>query len=102
MKKIFSSPDIVTITRLQDLLESNHIACIIKNLDLMNVMVALLPNDCQLELWILDDTKYQDAQTLISNNRNAPINGKPWQCPRCGEWIEAQFTDCWKCATIGN
>ena len=24
---------------------------------------------------------------------------KPWQCPSCGEKIEAQFTQCWKCDT---
>jgi DNA-directed RNA polymerase subunit RPC12/RpoP len=24
---------------------------------------------------------------------------KPWQCPSCGEKIEAQFTQCWKCGT---
>ncbi|MHC4331384.1 MAG: DUF7577 domain-containing protein, partial [Planctomycetota bacterium] len=21
----------------------------------------------------------------------------PWTCPNCGEEVEAQFTNCWKC-----
>lgn len=26
-------------------------------------------------------------------------SGGPWRCPECGEEIDAQFTDCWKCGT---
>ena len=98
MKKVFSSQDITYITSLQNLLESNHIPCLIKNLYLTGAMGGLPPNECWLELWIFDDTKYHDAQTLITNFQTAPVNAKPWQCPKCGEWIEGQFTDCWKCA----
>lgn len=25
--------------------------------------------------------------------------GPEWRCPRCGELLEAQFTDCWNCGT---
>ncbi|MGH7830408.1 MAG: DUF7577 domain-containing protein, partial [Candidatus Binatia bacterium] len=24
---------------------------------------------------------------------------EPWQCRKCGEVIEGQFTDCWNCGS---
>ena len=32
----------------------------------------------------------------IAENAEAPA----WVCPNCGETIEAQFGQCWKCATL--
>jgi hypothetical protein len=30
-----------------------------------------------------------------------PPRADDWICPRCGETIEGQFTECWKCAAGG-
>lgn len=52
-------------------------------------------------LWINDAARAGEAQHLIAEF----LNGTParrhqheqWRCPRCGEHLEGQFTDCWNC-----
>lgn len=41
----------------------------------------------------------QQARELIDQREHGPAPDKPpWTCPRCGETIDGQFTDCWNCA----
>ncbi len=52
-------------------------------------------------VWILDDTLAAHADRLIIDflrggaaRRHAH---ERWTCAQCGENLEGQFTDCWKC-----
>jgi hypothetical protein len=36
-------------------------------------------------------------QMESARNRHDASRGERWECPRCGERLEAQFTDCWNC-----
>jgi hypothetical protein len=41
-----------------------------------------------------------DAGALVDRYRRGEIalpQPAPWKCPRCGETIEGQFTQCWSC-----
>jgi DNA-directed RNA polymerase subunit RPC12/RpoP len=38
-------------------------------------------------------------QLLEASMAKSETLDKPWQCQGCGEKIEAQFTQCWKCGT---
>ncbi len=33
------------------------------------------------------------------NQESALGNTESWRCTRCGETLEAQFTECWQCGT---
>ena len=47
-----------------------------------------------------EDLQFEKAQELVQaylEDQSLPRH--EWRCPRCGETIEGQFTDCWSCGT---
>ncbi len=54
-------------------------------------------------VWVLDDSAVPRARELVAEyvQRQQPgtPHGRPWKCPKCGEQLEPQFTDCWQCGT---
>jgi hypothetical protein len=48
--------------------------------------------------------KELDAITKRPAPKNEPpqVVGKPWKCPKCGEEIDPQFAQCWKCGAIAE
>jgi predicted RNA-binding Zn-ribbon protein involved in translation (DUF1610 family) len=38
------------------------------------------------------------ARGLIDEALRPAPDAAAWQCPACGERIEAQFAQCWRCA----
>jgi hypothetical protein len=52
-----------------------------------------------LETWpqlFVDDADEQVALRALARAAAAP-SGAPWTCDRCGEVLEPQFTQCWRC-----
>ncbi len=52
-------------------------------------------------VWVLDDKLAAEADRLIieflRGTAARRYANQRWACPRCGEILEGQFTDCWKC-----
>ncbi len=49
-------------------------------------------------LWVVDDDEYERAvKVMRTEEAIAEDNPTPWRCPDCGEKIDGQFTECWKC-----
>jgi len=53
------------------------------------------------ELWIADEEDEPRAREIaeryLANKAPGAEKRPPWKCPRCGEMIEGQFTECWNC-----
>lgn len=101
MKKIFSSPIVGEIPRLRNMLESAGIVCISRN----EISAGLSPevplSESTPELWIQDDDRLAEALQIKANfQSSATATGDDWQCQKCGEISEAQFTSCWKCDAL--
>lgn len=101
MKKIFSSPIVGEIPQLRNMLESAGIACILRN----EVSAGLSPEvpmaESTPELWIQDDNRLAEALQIKDDFQSSvPAVGNDWQCQKCGEISEAQFTSCWKCGAL--
>ncbi|MDX1900810.1 MAG: DUF2007 domain-containing protein [Gammaproteobacteria bacterium] len=94
MKKIIASQDITLMNIYKQLLEDNNIAATIKNYYLTSGIGDLPPNECVPELWILDDHQFEQAKALLKPEKNTA-----WQCD-CGENIEGEFAQCWKCGKV--
>lgn len=98
MKIIFSSTNLGIIANLKNTLENQGIMTVIKNYYLAGAMGEVPPGECWPELWVIDDTQYEAALALIKEIQcTSHQTGTPWQCTSCGEQLEAQFTQCWKC-----
>ena len=92
-------PDHPEPTMLQAALESQGIACRILRTKLEGVSDRLMDSPTQTEIWILDESKTEQARQLVREALGPPKESGPWRCPRCREDVEGQFSECWNCGT---
>jgi hypothetical protein len=97
MKRVYSGKDPLMIGHLRNVLETFGIRCITKKFDLACAAGELPPIECWPELWV-EDRDRAEAEAILKKTL-APLKyvKKPWKCDACGEEIEGQFTECWKC-----
>ena len=58
------------------------------------------PHEAWLELWIIDDRRLVEAQQILETAQEEAVSEQEtWECPKCGEELEGQFDQCWKCGT---
>jgi hypothetical protein len=97
MKKLTTSPSLVTINHYKNLLESEGIACRIKNEHLGSIVGEMPFVEVWPELWVINDLDVDRARQLIDEDITAESPGVTWKCKRCGEENEGQFGACWNC-----
>jgi Putative prokaryotic signal transducing protein len=101
VKKIYSSPIFGEIPRLRNMLESAGIACILRNEISSGLSPEIPVSESTPELWIEDDQRLTEALQIKADFQSPETAvGNDWQCQKCGEISEAQFTSCWKCGAI--
>ena len=100
MKIIFSSPNLVEVEQLKELLEEAGIECGINNEASSKLAGGIPMSETFPELWIEDDSRLAEALQIKKDWQSSPpVVGTAWTCPKCGEKLEPQFTSCWKCGT---
>jgi hypothetical protein len=95
VRRVYSSFDLVAVHHARNLLESEGIRAEVRNERLASAMGELPPAECQAEVWVMDEGDAQRAERLLREGR--PVTGAAWNCPACGERLEPQFTQCWRC-----
>ena len=98
MKKLTSSESLVMINHWKNILESEGIACELRNEHLGSVLGEVPFFEVWPQLWIVNDLDYDRAQQLISDDVLVESPSEGWQCRYCGETNEGQFGACWNCA----
>jgi hypothetical protein len=100
MKKVHSAQDPLMLAHFKVVLEANGIDCFFRNVHLTAGMGELPPIECWPELWVWDDEKYARAKAILTRALT-PLKSvkKSWECGRCGEVIEGQFSQCWNCGS---
>lgn len=100
MKIIFSSPNLVEVSELKDMLDAAGIECGINNEASSKLTGGIPMSETMPELWIEDDSRLAEAMQIKQDwlSPKTPT-APPWICPKCGEKLEPQFTSCWKCGT---
>ena len=101
MKRVYSAQNTLMVDHLKHVLDAEGIDCVVRNRYLTGAAGRLPPNECWMELWVLDDAQLPVAQRAIEKAFQAedtPIR-EMWTCPQCGEKLEPQFEACWKCST---
>ena len=95
MRRVFSSFDLIAVHHARNLLEAEGIGAVVRNERLGSAMGELPPAECQAEVWVMEDADAQRAERLLREGR--PATGPAWTCPACGERLEPQFAQCWRC-----
>ena len=98
MRKVYSSDNGAIVGHIRQVLEDQAIPCIVRN-DFLSGGAGELPvNETWPEIWVIDDRDFDRASALVHTIvATAQESEPPWRCASCGEQMEGQFTDCWRC-----
>ena len=105
MKKVYSARDEVDAHLVQGLLEQQGIESTVQSEGLTGIIGTVQASDESLpSLWVRDEDEARANEALAAIKQGAKPSpdapqAAPWKCPKCGEEIEAQFTECWNCGT---
>jgi hypothetical protein len=99
LRKVHTAESILEIAHLRNVLETDGIACVIRNDRLAGALGEIPFVECWPELWVVENAYLLRARELIAAAQAAgPIRSDAWICERCGEHQDAQFDECWRCA----
>ncbi len=99
MRKVHTAESMLEIAHLRNVLESAGIPCIVRNDRLAGALGEIPFVECWPELWVREPGQALRARGLIDEALRPSTCEDPWQCPSCGERIDAQFAQCWRCAS---
>ena len=102
MKKVYSAIDPTHAQLMLGILEDNGIPGVIQGEQafyLRGEVPVVYPS-----IWV-DDAQMEAARALcevFDKRKLTPETRPSWTCPDCGEVIDGEFTECWKCADKGS
>jgi DNA-directed RNA polymerase subunit RPC12/RpoP len=86
---------------LRSLLAQEGIEAVVLNQTPASASVDVASFATWPELWIANEEDEPAARAIVERylaDKAPRAEKRPaWKCPRCGEMIEVQFTDCWRC-----
>lgn len=100
MKSIYTTPDVLMLGHLRNLLANEEIDCEVRTPFLAAAQGELPVLDCWSELRIRNDADLERALGVL-RKALAPVSEAraSWTCAGCGEAIEDQFESCWQCGS---
>ena len=100
MKTVYSSPHLFLVNHYRNIVESYGIPCEVKNSFLSGAAGELPPTEVWPALSVTDERDYNRAKQIVDEELHRLSNtNQHWTCAHCGEILEEQFTDCWKCGS---
>lgn len=87
---------------LRNVLESAGIACEVRNDRLAGVMGEIPFVECWPQLWVRHAGDVLRARALIEDALRPATDAEAWTCTGCGERLEPQFAQCWRCAATAE
>jgi len=98
MKKVYEDLAFTNVGLFESILNQHGIKTVVRNAGASGAMGEVPFTEVYPELWVVNDDDYEKARGIIEDYREGPPGeGTAWKCPKCGESIEKEFTDCWNC-----
>lgn len=99
MKLIYSHQNSMMVGLIKSKLESEGLEVILKNDMISGGAGELAPMDLWPELWLIHESDYKKATTIISSMASDEKT-EQWHCSLCGENNDISFEICWRCQSI--
>lgn len=97
MKRVYTAETLVQVVHMQNLLTANGIETELRNARLAGALGEIPFLETWPQIWV-DDQLFDWASQVIEASSREPVEPRTcWDCPACGERIEGQFTECWRC-----
>lgn len=101
MKQVYIARDLIEAQSVKNRLDADGIESVVQG-DRLSAAWGAIPiaPDTSPSVWVVRDDEFDMAIECIEQmTQHSPIPpAAGWKCERCGEMIDAQFTECWKCA----
>ena len=108
MKHVYTGRDEMDAHFVRGLLEQQGIQAVVQGEALGTAMSGLpLSNESTPSVWVEEVDAQRAAAIVEEYTSRDKANANPesgderrslWICPNCGEKVEDQFTQCWKCS----
>lgn len=100
MKQVFVARNPTEAHFVKGVLETRGIAAEVRGEALWGTQGDLIPDNLPT-VWVLDDRQAPEAVRILeeysSSTSVTGLAAHGWRCPGCGEQLEPQFSECWKC-----
>ncbi len=93
MKRVFRAATLLQVAHARNVLITAGIHCELRN----QYLAGALGDLPMMETWPQLDERY--ALSALARAAAAPV-GSSWTCSGCGEELEPQFTQCWRCGAV--
>lgn len=94
MRRLVQAPNLAIGALWVDMLRQGGITASLQRQFLSSAAGELPPDQCLPEVWISDDTRFDEARRLLDRILSVPQ--RRWHCA-CGELVEGGFESCWSC-----
>lgn len=98
MKRVFRAASLLQVAHARNVLVSAGIECEVRNQYLAGAIGELPMMETWPQLYV-DDGDERYALSALARAAAAPA-GSSWTCSGCGEELEPQFTQCWRCGAV--
>jgi hypothetical protein len=95
MKRVYRAATLLQVAHARNVLITAGIQCELRNQYLAGALGDLPMMETWPQLYV-DDADERFALSALAR-ANAVPSGLPWTCAECGEQLEPQFTQCWRC-----
>lgn len=101
MKQVYTAANLVEAELVRGLLEVRGIRATVRG-DALFSLRGYVPMtvDTLPTVWV-EEGELRRGREIVedyqSNGASCRAGARSWVCPRCREWLEPQFTSCWRC-----
>src|SRR5690606_17888944 len=96
--RVYTAADAGDAHLVRDLLAAEGVRAVIQgeNLSMARGEIPLGPTTAP-SVWVREGDVPQARALIEAFERPTPSQRPAWTCPNCGERIEGQFSECWRC-----
>jgi hypothetical protein len=103
MMKVYGARDLAEAQFVKGLLEAEQISAVVQSGPLQALLgeIPVTPESLP-SVWINEADVERARPILQEFEKGGPAAVSPqpsWTCPKCGEVLEGQFSQCWNCGT---
>jgi hypothetical protein len=100
MKRVYAADSLVQVVHVRNVLQAEGIRAELRNERLGGAVGEIPFLEAWPELWVAE-LDFDHAQELIELELHSHGVEEPeWTCLGCGESVEGQFNECWKCGRL--
>ena len=99
MKKLLHCTHLIEAHHYANLLLAAGIQAEVRNTFLSGALGDVPFLEAAPQVWIESEQDEKMAREVIAGARR-PAQEPSWQCTGCGERLEGQFTECWRCGAV--